>query len=53
MPLTSSAFCGAGSLQLRGLLNALGQIELLVTFEEGSTIRTEIITFDVVDVPYA
>ena len=37
----------------RAPLNALGQIELPVVFGEGSVARTEVITFDVVNVPYA
>ena len=33
-------------------LNALGQIELPLIFGEGSASQSEVITFDVVDVPY-
>lgn len=33
--------------------DGLGQIELLVVFVEGHIARTEVITFDIVDVPYA
>ena len=33
-------------------IEALGKIELNVTFGEGNTQRTELITFDVVDIAY-
>ena len=35
-----------------GPIDALEQIELLVTFDEGSIARTKAVTFNVVDVPY-
>ena len=33
-------------------IEALGKIELNVTFGEGNTQRTELVTFDVVDIAY-